>query len=100
MKKNNKSSNVTEIARILREHLPELHRRHGVLSLGLFGSYMRGEQSKRSDLDILVEFDDRPLTLLQFVAIENELSDLLGLKLDLVEKETLKPAIGRRILEE
>ena len=85
---------------ILRLHLPKLRRQYGVQSLGLFGSYVRGDQRPGSDLDLLVEFDDRRLTLLEFIALENYLSDLLGVKVDLVEKETLKPAIGRHILRE
>ena len=85
---------------ILRIHLPELRRQYGVRSLGIFGSYVRGDQRSESDLDLLVELDERPLTLLQFIALENYLSDLLGVKVDLVEKEALKPAIGRRILKE
>jgi predicted nucleotidyltransferase len=88
------------IRAILQSHLPELRRQYGVRSFGLFGSYVRGEQRPGSDLDLLVEFDDRPLTLLQFIALENHLSDLLGVKVDLVEKEALKPAIGRHILKE
>jgi hypothetical protein len=62
--------------------------------------YVRGEQRRDSDLDLLVEFDDRPLTLLQFIALEHYLSDLLEAKVDLVERDTLKPTIGRRILAE
>lgn len=85
---------------ILRLHLPKLRQEYGVRSLGLFGSYVRGDQHVGSDLDLLVEFDDRPLTLFQFIALENYLSDLLGVKVDLVEKETLKPVIGRHILRE
>jgi len=84
----------------LRQRLPELRERYGVRALWLFGSYVRGEQRRRSDLDVLVEFDDRPLSLLQFVALQHYLSDLLQVKVDLVEKETLKPAIGRQILSE
>jgi len=61
---------------------------------------VRGEQHGRSDLDVLVEFGDEPLTLLDFIALENELSRLLGVPVDLVEKQTLKPGIGRAILEE
>jgi len=91
---------LDEIIRILREELPQLRERYGVRSLGIFGSYLRGEQGRCSDLDVLVEFDERPLTLLGFVGLENYLSDLIGAKVDLVEKSTLKPAIGRRILEE
>jgi predicted nucleotidyltransferase len=84
----------------LRACLPELRQRYGVVSLGVFGSYVRSEQRQGSDLDVLVEFDDRPLTLLQFIALENELSDRLGVKVDLVEKSCLKPGIGRHVLKE
>src|SRR5262245_51063354 len=82
---------------LLRQHLPALREHYGVRCLGIFGSYVRGEQRRGSDLDLLVEFDDRPLTLLQFIALEHYLSDLLAVKVDLVERRTLKPTIGRRI---
>ncbi len=91
---------LEEILHTLRAHLPELRGRHGVRTLGVFGSYARGAQKRRSDVDLLVEFDERPLTLLQVIALEHYLSDLLGVKVDLVEKSTLKPAIGRYILQE
>jgi len=66
----------------------------------LFGSCVRGEQGRHSDLDVLVEFDDRPLSLLQFIPLHCYLSDLLRVRVDLVEEETLKPALGRYILSE
>jgi uncharacterized protein len=91
---------LDEILRILQAHLPELRGRYGVRTLGVFGSYVRGEQRPRSDLDLLVEFDERPLTLIQVIALEHYLSDLLGVKVDLVEKNTLKPTIGRHIPQE
>ncbi len=98
--KQNHSISVDKILATLRAHLPELQRRYGIRSLGIFGSYVRGEHRKRSDLDLLVEFDDRPLSLFDFVEIQLHLSEVLGTKVDLVEKSTLKPAIGRHILEE
>ena len=91
---------LEDMLRILRVHLPELRERYGVHTLGMFGSYVHGVQRRRSDVDLLVEFDERPLTLLQVIALEHYLSDLLGVKVDLVEKSTLKPAIGRHILQE
>ena len=85
---------------LLRQHLPALREHYGVRFMGVFGSYARGEQRHGSDLDLLVEFDDRPLTLLQFIALEHYLSDLLEVKVDLVERNTLKPTIDRHILAE
>lgn len=83
----------------LREALPQLNARFHVRSLGLFGSYVRGEQTEESDLDVLVDFDETP-TLLEFIKLENVLTDLLGVKVDLVMQGALKPHIGARILED
>jgi predicted nucleotidyltransferase len=85
---------------LLRQHLPALRACYGVRFMGVFGSYVRGEQRRGSDLDLLVEFDDRPLTLLQFIALEHYLSDLLEVKVDLAERNTLKPTVGRHTLAE
>ena len=94
------SPTIEELLATLRAHMPELRANYQVRNLWAFGSYVRGEVKRRSDLDLLVEFDDHPPTLLGFINLENYLSDLLGVKVDLVEKSVLKPAIGRRILEE
>ena len=93
---------LDEIRKILKNHERELKKKYGVKRIGLFGSYVRGEQKEGiSDLDILVEFKPRArISLLDFVGMENYLSDLLGIKVDLVEKSTLKPRIGKRVLGE
>ena len=91
---------MNQIISRLKQNLPEIRERYGVRALGIFGSYVRGEQRKRSDLDILVEFNNGSLTLFQFVELRDFLSDLLGVKVDLVEKRALKPAIGKYILEQ
>ncbi len=91
---------LTRAKRILRRDLPAIRARYKIKSLGLFGSYIHGEQRKRSDLDVLVELDDPNLSLIKFIEMENHLTDLLGVKVDLVEKSGLKPRIGERILQE
>ena len=88
------------IKNILQQHKPRLSENWKVRSLGIFGSYVRGEANKSSDLDLLVEIDDPKMGLLRFIALENYLIDLLGIKVDLVEKQALKPAIGRDVAEE
>ncbi len=94
-----KQHRVEEFVRVLREHLPELQKRYGVSALGIFGSYVHGKQKRKSDLDILVEFERAP-TFFQFIELEDRISELLGVKIDLVMKSALKPLIGERILAE
>ena len=84
---------------VLRQELPKLKTRFHIQSLGFFGSYVRGTARSTSDLDVLVEFIEEP-SLFQFLECESHLSALLGVKVDLVMKETLKPRIGRHILSE
>ena len=91
--------NVEAIKRMLFGHKTELREKFKVKNIGVFGSYVRGEQKGSSDVDVLVEFDD-PIGLFEFMKLENYLSDLLGVKVDLVSKKALKPHIGERILEE
>lgn len=90
----------TEIRQVLQQQLPLLAARYGVTSLWLFGSYVRNAATPTSDVDLLVEIDNPHLTLLQFVELRDYLSDLLGVPVDLVEKETLKPHLGKAILRE
>lgn len=79
--------------------MPILQERYGVVSLGIFGSYLRGTPRPDSDLDLLVSFREIP-SLFRIVEVENFLSDLLGVQVDLVVRESLKPNIGARILAE
>ena len=94
-----RKSELVRARRILLSHLPALRERYAVKSLGVFGSYVRGEQNKRSDLDVLVEFERAP-SLFRYGELEDHLSDLVGIKVDLVMKKTLKRHIGRQILAE
>ena len=67
--------------------------------MGVFGSYVRGEQTEKSDIDVLVEFT-QPVGLFAFIELEEYLSDLLGLNVDLVLKEVIKPGLKEYILRE
>lgn len=94
--------NARELGKLLgtlRPQLPKLAERYGVDSLGLFGSYVRQEARADSDLDVLVRFHRTP-GLIRFIELENYLSDLLGVKVDLVMEDALKPRVGRRIHKE
>ena len=92
---------LDEIKEILKKYEKDLKEKYGIKEIGIFGSYLRGEAKEGSDLDILVEFNpETKISLLDFVELENYLSDLLRVKVDLVEKSALKPKIGKRILSE
>ena len=88
-----------DINRTLRDHLKDLREIYGVAKIGVFGSFVRGEQQENSDVDMLVEFS-RPVGFVTFMKLEAHLQKLLGRKVDLVSKKALKPYIGKRILEE
>ena len=60
--------------------------------IGIFGSYARGEQNDASDLDILIDFDS-PINLIELIGLEQELSDLLGVKVDLVTLKSVHPSV-------
>ncbi len=88
-----------EIIKIIRNSKPEMESHYGVQRLGLFGSYVRGKQNKRSDIDILVTFT-RDIDLFDFLDLREYLESRLRVKVDLVMESALKPAIGKRILSE
>ncbi len=90
---------LKEITATIEALKPQLKERFKVKTIGVFGSYVHGEQTPKSDVDVLVEFKE-PVGLFEFMALEFYLSDVLGVKVDLVSKKALKPNIGKRILEE
>ncbi len=90
---------LNELKKRLYAHKRELYEKYKIKKIGIFGSFVRNEQNIESDIDILVEFEVTP-TLLKFINLENYLSELLGIKVDLVMKKALKPTIGKSILKE
>ena len=92
---------LTEIRRILQEQSDYLADEFGVRVVGVFGSYVRKEQRPDSDLDLLIELDRPPkISLIGLVELEDYLSQLLGVQVDLAIKTNLKKRIGARILQE
>ena len=90
---------LEEIKDILISYKPFLVEKFKISKLGIFGSYVKGEQTKDSDVDILVNFLKVP-TLFDLVEMEYLISDRIGLPVDLVDKESLKPNIRENILNE
>jgi uncharacterized protein len=92
---------LQEIQEILRQNKNNFFEKYHLTKIGIFGSYVKNRQTIDSDLDILVEFDPRfQFGLLTFCELENYLSALIGIKVDLVMGDCLKPKIGQQILSE
>ena len=90
---------LDEIKSILNKHKQELKEKYSVSEIGIFGSYIRGEERDKSDIDILVEFN-REVSLLKVSSLENYLSSLLGIKADVVRKRNIKKELKENILSE
>ena len=88
-----------EIFETLSQHLTQMRNEYGVKRIGVFGSFVRDEETGNSEVDILVEFS-QAVGLIKFLQLEESLGDLLGTKVDLVTKNALKKHIGQRILQE
>ena len=91
--------NVEEAKAILKEHKAEVVLKYRVRQLGIFGSFVRGEQNKRSDVDILVTFSGMP-DVFTYMELEDYLRKLLRKKVDLVRMEAIRPELKKRILKE
>lgn len=89
------TSEVIALLRINKDFLRSLK----IKSIYLFGSYARNEQTDKSDVDLIVEFDVVP-SLFEFIRVQRELSNLLGVKVDLVIKDSLKPRVAKTALKE
>jgi uncharacterized protein len=90
---------LQEIESVLRSSWAELQERYGVDALYIFGSFVRNEQSEQSDVDLLVEYT-RPVSLFDVIDTELYLSDLLGMRVDLVLKRSIRPEIRDSVLKE
>jgi predicted nucleotidyltransferase len=91
--------NLQEVKKILNENKPFIMKKFKVKEIGIFGSYVRGENKPKSDIDLLVEFNE-PVGFFAFLDLEEYLANILEMKVDLVSKKALKPRIGKYILEE
>jgi predicted nucleotidyltransferase len=88
-----------KIKQTLAAHKEELRERYKVIEIGLFGSYVKGEQKESSDVDVLVEFE-APVSLLHIVSLENHLCDILGMKVDVVPKKNIREELRDNIMKE
>ena len=89
---------LEEIKEIIRKHRQELEEKFKVQKIAIFGSYVRGEQKERSDIDILVEFKE-PVGFL-FFHLANYLEEILKVKVDLLTPDGIKPNRRKYIMED
>lgn len=94
-----KRMNMTELLRLKKEEVRRIARQHGAVNLRVFGSVARGEAKEGSDLDLLVEMEPGR-SLLDLVAIKQDLEDLLGCKVDVVTEAAVSPYLRERVLNE
>ena len=90
---------LADIQQVLKKEKPYLEAQYHVKEIGVFGSYVQGRQTQRSDVDILVDFHET-ISAFAYVRLKFYLAERLGSKVDLVAKKALKPRIGQRILAE
>ena len=88
---------IQQILKELHQLTPTLKEKYYISSIEVFGSYVNNKQKKNSDLDLLVSFKRTP-GLLKYIELENFLSDSLGIKVDLVMKNSIKPRLRKNIL--
>ena len=88
-----------DLSKGTKEKIISILKEHGAKKISIFGSYARGEATNKSDLDIIVEFE-APKGLITFVGIENELSEILGIKVDLLTERSISPYLIDRIKKE
>jgi predicted nucleotidyltransferase len=90
---------LNEIKRTLSSLKTKIHDQYGVSNLEMFGSYVRGEQSEDSDIDVLVEFD-RDVSLLDVSALQIYLSEKLEAKVDVVLRRSVRRELQDTIFAE
>ncbi|HEX7466973.1 MAG TPA: nucleotidyltransferase family protein [Methanobacterium sp.] len=78
------------------KRITQILKNQGASKIAVFGSYVRGEETSKSDIDIIVEFSERK-SLLDLVGIEQNLSETLGIKVDLLTEKSISPYLIDRI---
>jgi len=93
--------NLEKIKELLKLNNTRLKKKYNLNEIGIFGSVVRGEDTDLSDVDILIDYDkNKGMTLFDLIRLEDELSVLIGSKVEIALKNKLKPVIGKYILKE
>lgn len=89
-----------DIKEVLKNHKNEIAKKFGIKEIGIFGSYVRGEETETRDIDIIIEFEEGKKTFDNYMDLKFYLEDLFGIKVDLVIKSAIKPKLKKYILNE
>ncbi len=90
---------IGNIEKIIEEKREELFIKYRIKNIGIFGSYAKNLAKEKSDIDVIVEFEE-PVSLLGVIKAENYLTELLGIRVDLVPKEDIREELKETILKE
>ena len=93
-------NDLNDILSAIRKQKGHLEKKYKIKDIGIFGSYVRGDQTSESDLDVLVNYSDDSIDIFDFLDLREYLSTLMPMEVDLVMKDSLKPGIGKNILKE
>lgn len=93
-------NDLNDILSAIRKQKEHLEKKFKIKEIGVFGSYVRGDQTSESDLDVLVNYSDDSIDIFDFLDLKEYLSTLMPMEVDLVMKDSLKPDIGKNILKE
>ena len=94
-----KVTTLEEIKELIQQHMPEVKKQFHVDKIGVFGSYARGDQKKRSDIDFLVTFD-KAINYLELAGLKIYIEELTGLKSDVVPSHNLRPEFRENVYKE
>lgn len=92
--------NINNILKILKLNLRHIREKYFIKDIGIFGSYLRGDNTITSDIDILVDFENGHHDLFNCVRLRYYLESILGIKVDIVLKDSIKPPIKQNIINE
>ena len=93
------SKELKKNLKLINNNLNNLGEFYNVKRIGVFGSVVKGKQTRNSDIDILVEFS-KPVGFFKFIELEDELSKILKRKVDLATKKALKPSVKKEVLKD
>ena len=99
-RKNQTNFTTEEVLEFIRKHKKLTRQRYGVVKIGIFGSRVKGNEKRESDIDILIEMEKDKKNLHNFLEFKRFLEKNLGIQVDLGTESALKPTVKESIKDE